>query len=155
MHRPTRVVGFLLLSLGLGGCLYEEAKQAGEQIGISRYEDMVSQFGLPTETDRTFTGKKRVTWKSWSTNTEGRVSSDRLILVFGKQGLLEKVTYEDGRDDLYLVNVFSGSFTCTERGKYPGGSNWKEERRSDLTPDTVPQRKSTGKKSAEGWKSRK
>ena len=155
MHRPKRVVGLFLLSLGLGGCLYEEAKQAGEQIGTSRYEDMVSQFGPPAETDRTFTGKKRATWKSWSTNTEGRVSTDRLILVFGKQGLLEKVTYEDGNDDDHFINFFSGSFTCTERGNFPGGSSWKDERRSDLTPDTVPPRKSTREKPAEGWKSRK
>lgn len=145
----------MLLCLGLGGCLYEEAKQAGEQIGTSRYEDMVAQFGPPAETDRTFTGKMRATWKSRSTNTEGRVTTDRLILVFNKPGILEKVTYEDGSDDHHLINWFSGSFTCTERGNYPGGSNWKDERRSDLTPDTVPERRSPGRKPAEGWKSRK
>lgn len=148
-------MGGFLCALGLAGCLSEEAKKAGDQIGLSRYEDMVRQFGSPGETDHTFTGKFRATWKSSITNSEGRVSTDRLILVFGKQGLLEKVTYEDGSDEHHLINFFSGSFTCTERGNYPGGPAWNESRRTDLTPDTVPERKSNPQKPAEGWKARK
>jgi hypothetical protein len=155
MCRPAWLLGWILMGLALAGCLLEEAKQAAELIGISRYEDMVERFGPPAETDRTFTGKFRATWKSRSTNTEGRVSTDRLILVFGKDRLLKKVTYEDGADDRHLINWFSGSFTCDERGNYPGGSTWKDDRRSDLTPDTVPEPSSKGKKSSEGWKSRK
>ena len=155
MHRPGRILGICLLAIGLGGCLYEEAKLAGDQLGLSRYDDMVRQFGSPAKTDHTFTGKFRATWKSSFTNSEGRISTDRLILVFGKEGLLEKVTYEDGSDEHHLINLFSGSFTCTERGNYPGGPAWKDLRRSDLTPDTVPERRSTQKKPSEGWKSRK
>ena len=155
MRGPGWVLGALLLSLGLGGCLLEEAKEAGNQIGVSRYDDMVRQFGSPAETDRTFTGKFRATWKSSITNSEGRVSTDRLILVFDKKGLLEKVTYEDGSDEHRLINLFSGSFTCTERGNYPGGPAWEDSHRTDLTPDTVPERKSTRPKPAEGWKARK
>lgn len=155
MRRLGQFLAALLVMVGLGGCLYEEAKQAGDQIGRSRYEDLVGQFGFPAETDQTFTGKFRATWKSSMTNSEGRVSTDRLILVFGKQGLLEKVTYEDGSDEHHLINLFSGSFTCTERGNYPGGSAWKNSQCMDLTPDTVPERKSMQKKTPEGWKSRK
>jgi len=155
MRRPGWVLGGFLCALGLVGCLYEEAKKAGDQIGLSRYEDMVRQFGSPAETDHTFTGKFRATWKSSITNSEGRLSTDRLILVFGKQGLLEKVTYEDGSDEHHLVNLFSGSFTCTERGNYPSGPAWKDSRRTDLTPDTVPERRSMQKKPSEGWKSQR
>lgn len=116
---------------------------------------MVRQFGSPAETNHTFTGKFRATWKSSFTNSEGRVSTDRLILVFAKQGLLEKVTYEDGSDEHHLINFFSGSFTCTERGNYPGGPAWKDSCRTDLTPDTVPERRSMRGTAPEGWKSRK
>ena len=155
MRRIGPVAGWLGLAVLLAGCLVEEAQQAADQIGTATYADMVSQFGAPAKKDRTFTGKLRATWTSRSTNAEGRVSQDRLILVFDDREVLKKVTYEDGRDDLYLINWLSRSFTCEERGNYPGGPSWKDERRSDLTPDTVPPRKSTREKPAEGWKSRK
>ena len=155
MRRSSRVIGSCLLGFVLGGCLVEEARQAADQIGTARYTDMVAQFGPPAETDQTFTGKHRATWKSSFTNEEGRVSTDRMILVFGNRGLLEKVTYEDGADEHHLINFFSGSFTCKERGNYPGGPAWEDSKRDNLTPDTVTERKSLRKTDHAGWKSRK
>ena len=155
MRRPSRVLGSCLLGIFLAGCLVEEARQAADQIGTARYPDMVAQFGPPAETDRTFTGRQRATWKSSFTNNQGRVSTDRMILVFGKNGLLEKVTYEDGSDEHHLINFFSGSFTCDEKGNYPGGPAWQDSTRTDLTPDTLPERRAMRKQNADGWKSRK
>ena len=155
MLRPGRVLGSSLLAILLGGCLVEEARQAADQIGTARYADMVAQFGEPAKKDRTFTGKLRATWTSTSTNTEGRVTRDRLILVFDDQQLLRKVTYEDGTDEHHLINWFSGSFTCEERGNYPGGPAWQDSSRSDLTPETVPPPRSLRKKDSAGWKSRR
>ena len=153
---PGWVLGAAILTFGLAGCLYEEAKKAADQIGISRYEDCTAQFGTPAETDHTFSGKFRATWKSSITNTEGRVSTDRLILVFDKSGTLEKVTYKDGFDDHHLINVFSGSFSCDERGNYPGGPAWgKNEPRGDCTPDRITEKRSLSRGPTEGWKSRK
>ena len=156
MRGPGRVLGAMCLAVSLTGCLYEEAKRAADQIGAGRYEDFVAQFGAPAETDHTFTGKFRATWKSSITNTEGRISTDRLILVFDKQGLLEKVTYKDGADDHHLINFFSGSFTCDERGNYPGGPAWdRSEPKGNMTPDTLPERRGSSQGRAAGWKSRK
>ena len=156
MPRAGWVVGGLALAILVSGCLLEQAQQAANQIGLSRYEDMVNQFGAPSAMDHTFNGKRRATWKSSSTNSEGQISTDRLILVFGEKGLLEKVTYQDGSDDHHLINLFSGSFTCDERGKYPGGPAWpRDEERENMTPDTIREVKAPSKVLRESWRSRR
>jgi len=155
MRAPGRALGAALLAIVLGGCLYDQAKMAADQIGISRYEDFVNQFGAPNDTDHTFTGKFRATWKSSSTNSEGHITTDRLILVFGEKGILEKVTYKDGADEHIFINLFSGSFTCTERGKYPGGPAWpRDESHGNSTPDTIQVVRPAPRGMTQGWKSR-
>ena len=149
-------VGFgLALSALLSGCLVEQAKTSADQIGLSRYEDMVSQFGPPTKKDRTFTGKLRATWIEPLTGPEESCSRDSVILVFGDQGLLEKVTYKDGTDDHHLINFLSGTFTCDERGNYPGGPAWpKNEEEKNMTPGTVPEKHLHRNMPSQAWRSR-
>jgi len=155
LPRVGCLVGGLALATFLAGCLLEQAQLAANQIGLSRYEDMVGQLGSPFVTDHTFTGKLRATWKSSFTNSEGRITADQLILVFGEKGILEKVTYKDGSDDHHLINLFSGSFTCDERGKYPGGPAWpRDDGQQNQTPDTIRETRVPFKGSPGNWRSR-
>ena len=151
-----RAVGGLALALFLSGCLLEQAKKAANQIGSSRYEDMVAQFGSPAKTDRTFTGKQRAVWESSWSDSKGKTCTDVLTLIFDKGGLLEEVKYKDGTDDHEFINLFSGSFSCDERGKYPGGPTWpREDEKESHTPGTIREAGTHLKSGSEGWRSRK
>ena len=156
MGLAGRAVGGLALAVLLSGCLLEQAKTAANQSGSSRYEDMVAQFGSPVKVERTFTGKQRAVWESSWTDSKGKTCTDVLTLVFGKGGLLEEVKYKDGTDDHEFINLFSGSFSCDERGRYPGGPTWpREDEQVSHTPDTIRETRVRLKSGPESWRSRK
>ena len=149
------VVLALVVTVFFSGCLLEQAKTSADQIGLSRYEDMVAQFGSPTKKDHTFTGKLRATWIEPLIGPEESGSQDSVILVFGDQGLLEKVTYKDGTDKHHLINLFSGTFTCEERGNYPGGPAWpKDVEEKIMTPGNVSEKRLHKNMPRQAWGSR-